>query len=165
MPSRILILEDEQSIADMLILTLRDAGFECDHAEGLKAALSLLRGNGYSAIITDLRVPGSFGYDTIEAVATASHGAAIIVGTGFYIEREALEAMERFGVSAYLDKNCDYRVDNLIRVVKEAIARSRYRGQVVQPPKRRISTTIYAAIITTLGVIIAALIAALAGKP
>jgi DNA-binding NtrC family response regulator len=165
MPLKILILEDEQSIADMLILTLREDGFECDHALSLKAAESLLRGNGYSAIITDLRVPGSFGYDTIEAVAAASHGAAIIVGTGYYDEKEALEAMERFGVSAYLDKNSDYKVDNLIRVVREAIARSKHKGQVIQPPKRRISTGVIAAIISGMALIIAALIAALAGKP
>jgi two-component system phosphate regulon response regulator PhoB len=63
MPGKILIIEDEQAIREMVCLALRQAGFECLQAGDVAAARPLLRETPPDLILLDWMLPGVSGID------------------------------------------------------------------------------------------------------
>ncbi len=65
---RVLVVDDEEDVADMIREMLVRDGFVVDLTGSAEAALSLIRGHSYTMILTDLNMPGMGGrgfYDTI----------------------------------------------------------------------------------------------------
>lgn len=65
---RVLVVDDESEVADLIQEILAREGFVVDSAESGEAALSLMRGYAYTLILTDLNMPGMGGrgfYDTV----------------------------------------------------------------------------------------------------
>lgn len=65
---RVLVVDDEPEVADLIQEILAREGFVVDSADSGEAALSLMRGYGYTLILTDLNMPGMGGrglYDTV----------------------------------------------------------------------------------------------------
>ena len=61
--NKILIVEDEQDIRDLLIFNLQKGGFEVESADNGDSALSLIRKNNFDLILLDLMLPGIGGFD------------------------------------------------------------------------------------------------------
>nr|MBC7244868.1 response regulator [Chloroflexota bacterium] len=57
MPCRILLVDDEQEILDILVRVLRPAGYEVDTASNGQAALQRIAYQDYDLIITNIRMP------------------------------------------------------------------------------------------------------------
>jgi DNA-binding response OmpR family regulator len=60
---RILIVEDEQHIADGLRFNLEAEGYEADTATEGEAALGKLLSESFDAIVLDIMLPGISGFD------------------------------------------------------------------------------------------------------
>lgn len=65
---RILIVEDEQRIADLIEMTLVRAGYQCQKAADGNLAADLLEDNTYDLVLLDIMLPGHNGYDLIEYI-------------------------------------------------------------------------------------------------
>lgn len=72
MNHRILLLEDEQAIADTLIYALRSEGFEVVHARLAQDALSLFHSSPPDLAILDVGVPDGNGFDVCRALRRSS---------------------------------------------------------------------------------------------
>jgi len=57
-PQRILVVEDESLIRELLVEVLTDAGFEVDEAQDTEAAGDLIDADGYKLLLTDVHMPG-----------------------------------------------------------------------------------------------------------
>jgi signal transduction histidine kinase/CheY-like chemotaxis protein len=68
-PARILLVEDEPDVADLMADILRRAGFEPVHAASAEAALDALGTGDFAAILSDLAMPGLGGRGFYEALA------------------------------------------------------------------------------------------------
>lgn len=55
---RVLVVDDEPMIMQMLVQHLRDAGYDADGAEGVEEALALAGRNGYRLAVVDRNMPG-----------------------------------------------------------------------------------------------------------
>ena len=65
---KILIVEDEKPIADLIYLNLTDAGYQCEKVhDGLKAA-DLIEKNRYDLVLLDIMLPGADGFDIMEYI-------------------------------------------------------------------------------------------------
>lgn len=65
---RILIVEDERPISDLIEITLVQAGYSCEKAlDGVKAA-DMIEQNKYDLILLDINLPGASGYELIEFI-------------------------------------------------------------------------------------------------
>ncbi len=65
---RVLVVDDEEDVAEMIREMLAKEGFAVDRTGSGEAALSLIRGHGYTLILTDLNMPGIGGrgfYDRV----------------------------------------------------------------------------------------------------
>lgn len=72
MSPRILIVEDEEAIADSLAYSLRGEGFEVDAVGDGEAALTAARGQPYDVMILDLMLPGISGLEVCRRVRAES---------------------------------------------------------------------------------------------
>jgi DNA-binding NtrC family response regulator len=67
-PARILIVDDEEDIADLLGECLIDAGYEVTLAASGQAALDLVPGLGPDVVILDMSMPGLSGLEVLTAL-------------------------------------------------------------------------------------------------
>jgi len=67
--ARILVVDDEADVAELIREILASDGFSVDHAGTAEAALKLVRNRTYSLILTDLNMPGIGGKGLYEVIA------------------------------------------------------------------------------------------------
>ena len=84
---RVLVVEDEANIREMIALNLRLAGMEAVEAESAEAALPLLEKKpGCDAAILDVMLPGMNGFSLCETIRRTDQKIGIIIpqrqGTG-----------------------------------------------------------------------------------
>ena len=102
---RVLIVDDEESIRDLLSRTLALAEYDVQTmSDGISALHHLREGtDAYSLVIADLRMPGMDGLTLIREVKQINPQLPIIIITGFSSESSAIEAVN-LGVAGYLTK-------------------------------------------------------------
>jgi excisionase family DNA binding protein len=117
---RILVVDDEASIRDLLAKTLALAEYDVDTASDGSAALDRLRERrgSYNLMIADLRMPGMDGLTLIREVKRLRPDLPIIIITGFSTESSAIEAVN-LGVAGYLTK--PFRVPQVLEAAAKAL--------------------------------------------
>jgi len=100
---RVLFVDDEAPIRDVMRLELPRFGHEVTVCEDGKAALAALEKNTFDAAIVDLRMPGLSGWDVITHVKKASPETEVIISTGHGSMEEAIQALRR-GAFDFLTK-------------------------------------------------------------
>ena len=115
---RILVVDDEESIRDLLSKTLALADYEVDLAPDGRTALDRLRLIQYDLLITDLRMPGVDGLTVIREARRLKADLPVIIITGFSSEASAIEAIN-LGVQGYLTK--PFRVPRVLASAAKAL--------------------------------------------
>jgi excisionase family DNA binding protein len=115
---RVLVVDDEASIRDLLSKTLALAEYEVDLAPDGRTALERLRIMPYDLLITDLKMPGVDGLAVIREARRLKADIPVIIITGFSTEASAIEAVN-LGVSGYLTK--PFRVPRVLAVASKAL--------------------------------------------
>ena len=115
---RVLVVDDEASIRDLLSKTLALAEYDVDLAPDGRAALDRLRMIPYDLLITDLKMPGVDGLTVIREARRLKADLPVIIITGFSNEASAIEAVN-LGVSGYLTK--PFRVPRVLAAAAKAL--------------------------------------------
>ena len=120
---RVLVVDDEASIRDLLAKTLALAEYDVDTAPDGAHALDRLREarGDYDLVIADLRMPGMDGLTLIREVKQINANIPIIIITGFSTESSAIEAVN-LGVAGYLTK--PFRVPQVLAAAAKALGAS-----------------------------------------
>src|SRR3982750_4551975 len=116
--ARVLVVDDEATIRDLLAKTLALAGYDVDLAPGGRRGLGRLRIIPYDLLITDLKMPGVDGLAVIREARRLKADIPVIIITGFSTEASAIEAVN-LGVSGYLTK--PFRVPRVLAVAAKAL--------------------------------------------
>jgi excisionase family DNA binding protein len=115
---RVLVVDDEASIRDLLAKTRALAEYDVDLAPDGRAALERLRIIPYDLLITDLKMPGVDGLTVIKEARRLKTDIPVIIITGFSTEASAIEAVN-LGVSGYLTK--PFRVPRVLAAAAKAL--------------------------------------------
>ncbi|HEY7055801.1 MAG TPA: response regulator [Vicinamibacterales bacterium] len=115
---RVLVVDDEASIRDLLSKTLALAEYDVDLAPDGRTALERLRVIAYDLLITDLKMPGVDGLTVIREARRLKTDLPVIIITGYSTEASAIEAVN-LGVSGYLTK--PFRVPRVLAVAAKAL--------------------------------------------
>jgi response regulator RpfG family c-di-GMP phosphodiesterase len=100
---RVLIVDDEPAVRKMLGVMLSQAGITNQTAANAQAALDVLQNGLFSAVISDLRMPGISGLELLAEVRRKYPEVAFLVATGVDDVRVGVEAMKE-GADDYLVK-------------------------------------------------------------
>ena len=100
---RILLVEDERTLAVPLADALEDAGHRVTMLPDGAAALAWLAEHSADLVVTDVRLPGADGIEVLRRARAADPPAAVLVMTGYATVEQAVEAMKE-GASGYLQK-------------------------------------------------------------
>ena len=82
-PARILVLEDEPQIREMLVDALRRAGHRVEFAADCLAGLARFQGGEFDVVLTDLSLPERSGLDVARAVKRMRPGTPVVLITGW----------------------------------------------------------------------------------
>jgi excisionase family DNA binding protein len=115
---RVLVVDDEASIRDLLAKTLALAEYDVDTAPDASTALARIRTAEYDLLIADLRMPGMDGLTLIRQVKKIRAELPVIIITGFSSEASAIEAVN-LGVAGYLRK--PFRVPEVLAAAAKAL--------------------------------------------
>jgi excisionase family DNA binding protein len=115
---RVLVVDDEEGIRDLLSKTLQLADYDVDLAEDGRSALDRLRVTPYDLLITDLRMPGVDGLTVIREARRLKSNLPVIIITGYSTEATAIEAID-LGVQGYLTK--PFRVPRVLNAAAKAL--------------------------------------------
>jgi excisionase family DNA binding protein len=116
--SRVLVVDDESSIRELLQKTLALAEYDVDTAPDGRAALERLRLGNYDLLIADLKMPGMDGLTLIREAKRLKADLPVIIITGFSTESSAIEAVN-LGVAGYLTK--PFRVPQVLAAAARAL--------------------------------------------
>ena len=119
---KILIVDDERAIADLLKLHLEEEGYVVLTAPSVDKALKALEQGSVNLVMLDIRMPGKDGFDFLRAVST-KHGKPrmpVIVMTG----RGELESlMEGIAVDGFVNK--PFEMSLVLGEVRKALLKKR----------------------------------------
>ena len=101
---KLLVIDDEPHIRQMMRLTLEAAGYQVDEAATGEAGLALYRErSGYDAVLLDQKMPGIDGLQTLKELKGRAPGVRVIMVTAFASIDLAVDAM-RLGATDFLRK-------------------------------------------------------------
>jgi len=118
----ILVVDDKDSMRNMLIETLSEEGHRVDSAENGRKALDLVRNKAYDVVVTDLKMPETDGLELLDGVKEVDSEISVIVMTAFGTVEEAVSAMKR-GAYDFLTKPFD--TEHLCVLVNRALENRR----------------------------------------
>ena len=101
--SKILVVDDERSVTDALLMILDDLGHRVEAARTVAEANALLKKSQYDLVFTDLRLPDANGIDLLDNIKTETPDTQVIVMTAHGSLDVTIEAIKR-GAFYYLEK-------------------------------------------------------------
>src|ERR1700754_3099733 len=123
---RVLIVDDEKFIRDILADFLGMEGYVVRTAEDGQAALSELNHAHYDLVISDLKMPRMGGIELLEQIGTAAPNALTVIMTGFGTVETAIDAMKR-GAYDYILK--PFKVEEIVHIVQRGLEKRRLTAE------------------------------------
>jgi response regulator RpfG family c-di-GMP phosphodiesterase len=126
---RVLVVDDEETIREMLAEFLELEGYEVSTAADGLAALDVIAGTHFDLVLTDLKMPRMGGISLLEQVAKHSPSTMAVIMTGFGTVETAIDAMKR-GAHDYILK--PFKLEEVMHVVKKAIDKKRIQTENIR---------------------------------
>ncbi len=120
--ARILIVDDDESVRDVISVLLKEEGYHCDTASGAEMALDMAEREDTPLVISDMKMPGKDGLWLLEAFRDRHPDTSIIMLTGYGDTESAVDCLRR-GAVDYLLK--PPKLTDLIRSIERALAKRR----------------------------------------
>jgi DNA-binding NtrC family response regulator len=114
MPARVLLAEDEETIAITLRHALEDAGHHVVYAPDTTSALARLEKDSPDVVLTDIRMPGGGGMEVLQRSVALDPERPVVLMTGYGTVEQAVEAM-RIGAAHYIQK--PFRNEAVVQLV------------------------------------------------
>jgi putative nucleotidyltransferase with HDIG domain len=125
--TRVLIVDDDSSVRDVIGVLLSEEGYQCVSATGAEEALKLARDEAarrlpFHLVISDVKMPGKDGVWLLERIRKEYPDTAVVMLTAFGDTEAAVDCLKR-GASDYLLK--PPKVTHLIKAIEQALGRRR----------------------------------------
>lgn len=105
---KVLVVDDEAPIREVLIEFLTDHGYEAHGAANGKQALSLIESLHPQVVLLDVSMPGISGLEVLESLRGRAPAPAVIMISGHADQDIALKALE-LGAYDFIQKPLDFR--------------------------------------------------------
>jgi len=124
---RILIVEDEKSMRELLRMLLEGEGYDVISASDGLDGSSYIERDIFDLLITDIKMPGLDGFELLKKIKEISPETLVIMVTAFGTTESAIEAMKR-GAYDYINK--PFNIDELRIIVRKALEKKRLSEEI-----------------------------------
>jgi DNA-binding NtrC family response regulator len=119
---RILVVDDEEIMRDVLSDLLSSESYKVDLAENGSQALEMMRDRDYGVMVLDLMMPDLDGFQILEEMKKAENSPAALILTAFGSIEKAIKAT-KLGAFDFITK--PFKNDELLLAVKNALEHRR----------------------------------------
>jgi len=119
---RVLLIEDEQRLAENIVAALRETGLAVDHAADGETGSDFAEQDVYDAIVLDLMLPGKSGQKVLRDLRQARHHTPVLILTA-QVGKESIIELLNAGADDYVSKPFD--LGELLARVKALIRRAK----------------------------------------
>ncbi|MSP59393.1 MAG: response regulator [Myxococcales bacterium] len=126
---RILVVDDEKVIREVLSDFLTMEGYVVRTVEDGESAFRELQRRSYNLVISDMKMPNMGGLELLEKIAEAKINVLVVIMTGFGTVETAIEAMKK-GACDYLLK--PFKIEEVVRVVQRGLDRQRLQEENIR---------------------------------
>jgi len=123
---RILVVDDENYMREVVRQALEGASFQVDEAADGEKALGMIRQYPYDVIITDLRMPGPSGEKVMQEALSIFPETIVIVMTGFADIQTAVDAI-RTGAYDFVPK--PFQLEEMVMRVERALRERQLKSE------------------------------------
>ena len=118
MSARILVVDDEPSLRELLLVLLKRHGYEVELADGQKRAAELFKSHApFDVVVTDLAMPDGSGMGVLNEARKIDPSTQVVMVTAYATTAQAVQAM-REGAYDYIKK--PFKNDELLAVIEKA---------------------------------------------
>jgi len=125
--ANLLVVDDEQSICEMLEIAFRKQGHRIETAHNVAEARQKLQNRNYDVVISDIKMPRASGMDLLKHIRESLPETPVILITAHGTRGKAEEA-ERMGAFAYIEKTHEL-IDDLNFHLNQALEASRINAE------------------------------------
>ena len=125
--TKILVVEDERHMREILRMLLESEGYQVSSAEDGARGVECLEKEIFNLVITDIKMPGVDGFGILKKALEVSPETLVIMMTAFGTMESALEAM-KLGAYDYVHK--PFKIDEIQLVVKKALEKQKMQRQL-----------------------------------
>jgi DNA-binding response OmpR family regulator len=116
---RVLIVEDDESLRQIVSRHLRAEGYEVDEASSSEGAARAIEGGlRPGVVILDLNLPGDTGWDLLRGPALASAGSPPVIITS--ATTVSPKRLAEFGCAGYLPK--PFPLETLVATIERSLS-------------------------------------------
>ena len=130
---KILIIDDDPSIRNMLAIVLKKSGYEVTLTDSGKAALDRLKKETFELIISDIKMPDINGIDLLKKIKSIHREIPVIMITAFASANDAVDAM-KLGAEDYITK--PFNLDELKIIIDRAVYKRNMEKENIQLKSR-----------------------------
>ena len=123
---RILVVDDEKVIREILADFLSMEGFWVRTAEDGSAALVELSRTHYDLVLTDLKMPNMGGLELLAAIGRHTPNVVTVIMTGFGTVETAIDALKR-GAYDYILK--PFKVEEVVQTIRRGLEKQKLHGE------------------------------------
>jgi response regulator RpfG family c-di-GMP phosphodiesterase len=123
---RVLVVDDEKFIRDILADFLGMEGYEVRTAEDGVSALHAMQAHPYDVVISDLKMPKMGGIELLDEISKRNPNVLTVIMTGFGTVETAIDAMKR-GAYDYVLK--PFKVEEVVHIIQRALEKQRLSAE------------------------------------
>jgi len=123
---RVLVVDDEKVIREILADFLSMEGFNVRTAEDGSAALVELSRHHYDLVLSDLKMPNMGGLELLAAIAKHTPNVVTVIMTGFGTVETAIDAMKR-GAYDYILK--PFKVEEVVHTIRRGLEKRKLQAE------------------------------------
>lgn len=105
MAGKILVVDDEEPVRDMLKDLLRKQSYQVYTVATGEEALVAIDKNGFEAVLLDVKLGGMSGLETLKKIKEKNPATIVIMITGFGYDDHLVTKSNEYGCSGYIGKN------------------------------------------------------------
>ncbi|MEX0618636.1 MAG: sigma-54 dependent transcriptional regulator [Pseudohongiellaceae bacterium] len=124
---RVLLVEDDQDLAELLFEELEGAGYQVDTASSAEQALVRIKEWPPALVVSDLRLPGDSGMSLLSLAGKSDTAPAFLIITAFGTINQAVEALKA-GADEFLTKPLD--IDHFLLACERLVDNRHLRSEL-----------------------------------
>ncbi len=123
---KILVVDDEVSVRDLLSDLLKKEDCKISVCGTGEEALDLLKKDNFDVVLLDIKLPGISGLEVLKNIRDTDKNLPVIMITGFGYNEDLICKSKEFGCSGYIGKNMP--VAQIISTFKQFVKKAKESG-------------------------------------